>query len=257
MAVTSTSPVFNHSLRFSGNRNRSYAILHAPQDTYGSNPYYAISKTFNPPNQYLHRVFESHLKPGDPILELGCHKGNNLVPLAKKGYRMYGLDLEGAVLSQARQNSIKAGVKKNVQLRQWDFAEAGDTPWPKMKGKFKAIYATNVMSHLSSEQFVKTMRQMQKQLAPDGIIICSVIDKDKKAWAGFRYYFQRLVLMLFSRNKAANWGFVQHSRETVSRAFEGLKPVEEFSRYFEKGEKGHWVLPERKLRWITYCKPKI
>jgi ubiquinone/menaquinone biosynthesis C-methylase UbiE len=53
---------------------------------------------------------ELHVPPGARILDVGCGTGRHSIELAKRGYRMTGLDLSDAMLAQARAKAEAAGV---------------------------------------------------------------------------------------------------------------------------------------------------
>lgn len=54
-----------------------------------------------------------HLQPpaGGAILDIGCGTGRHSIELAKRGYRMTGVDLSSGMLDVARQAARKAGVE--------------------------------------------------------------------------------------------------------------------------------------------------
>lgn len=56
-------------------------------------------------------VSELALPPGAAILDVGCGTGRHSVELARRGYRMTGLDLSQGMLDQAAQAAEAAGVK--------------------------------------------------------------------------------------------------------------------------------------------------
>jgi len=56
-------------------------------------------------------VAEFELRPGASILDMGCGTGRHAVELARRGYRVTGVDLSAAMLAQARQAAEAAGVE--------------------------------------------------------------------------------------------------------------------------------------------------
>jgi cyclopropane fatty-acyl-phospholipid synthase-like methyltransferase len=74
--------------------------------------------------QYMENVFtkntlaevdflidELNLPSGSTILDMGCGTGRHSVELARRGYRMTGVDLSPGMLAQARQAAQQAGVQ--------------------------------------------------------------------------------------------------------------------------------------------------
>ena len=255
---------------FKGNQDGDYNEVYGKDGAYGSTPLYETHgqlKELGPADPYLQTLIQKLVPPGAPILELGCNQGNNLLPLASKGYPVYGLDLEQSLLTRLQSNAEKQGIHPdNIRVQRWDFAENGDTPWLQMKGQFKAIYAVHVLSHLRAPQLIKTMQALQEQLAPGGVMICSIIDDDPSKRGGLRYSLNKKFTDKWENSKYAertglhtsdvHMGFVHHSQEDVDQAFEGLDLLREYSRPFHKGEKGKWALPEKRLRWVVYQKPQ-
>jgi len=56
-------------------------------------------------------IEELGLKPGVQILDMGCGAGRHSVELARRGYKMTGVDLSQGMLDQAEQLAKEAGVK--------------------------------------------------------------------------------------------------------------------------------------------------
>lgn len=50
------------------------------------------------------------------ILDLGCGTGNHLIPLAKRGHEMTGVDRSAFMLSQAKEKARVLGLNKKVKL---------------------------------------------------------------------------------------------------------------------------------------------
>ncbi len=74
---------------------------------------------------------ELALKPGAAILDVGCGTGRHSVELAKRGYKVTGIDLSAEMLKEAREKAEAAGVNIN-----WIRANATDF---KLPGKFDAV----------------------------------------------------------------------------------------------------------------------
>src|SRR4051794_14543681 len=51
-----------------------------------------------------------HLEPGQTVLEIGCGHGELIVPFAKAGYKMIGLDDSAVQLARAKKRAEAAGV---------------------------------------------------------------------------------------------------------------------------------------------------
>jgi SAM-dependent methyltransferase len=73
--------------------------------TYDDEPY-----TGNTTGEVTFIVSELDLSPGCRILDMGCGTGRHTVELAKRGYRVTGVDLSADMLQQAQIKAEQAGV---------------------------------------------------------------------------------------------------------------------------------------------------
>ncbi|MGB2698060.1 MAG: class I SAM-dependent methyltransferase [Candidatus Zixiibacteriota bacterium] len=74
---------------------------------------------------------ELKLPPGNHILDVGCGTGRHSVELAKRGYRVTGVDISSGMLSEARKAAGEAGVEVD-----WIHADASKFTSP---GSFDAV----------------------------------------------------------------------------------------------------------------------
>jgi 2-polyprenyl-3-methyl-5-hydroxy-6-metoxy-1,4-benzoquinol methylase len=95
----------------SDNNWRKFFDSHAP--VYMDNVF-----TKNTAAEVAFIIEELKLEPGTRILDVGCGTGRHSVELAKRGFRMTGVDLSGGMLDQARKAAAEAGVE--IELIQSD-----------------------------------------------------------------------------------------------------------------------------------------
>jgi SAM-dependent methyltransferase len=67
--------------------------------------------TRNSPAEVSFLVQELDLKPGAAILDVGCGTGRHAVELARRGFRVTGVDISAGMLAGARKKADAAGVQ--------------------------------------------------------------------------------------------------------------------------------------------------
>ncbi|MBR6121643.1 MAG: class I SAM-dependent methyltransferase [Prevotella sp.] len=106
--------------------------------------------------------FYLHLCHGPNILEAGCGEGGNLLPFAKKGWKVTGVDMSEMRIEQAKTFFEEHGQKGTFIAT--DFLKYDN------EEKFDTILCHDVIEHIEppyKEGFIKKISELKK---PDGII---------------------------------------------------------------------------------------
>lgn len=106
---------------------------------------------------------------GSPILELGCGTGRVLVPLARAGYEITGLDNSPAMLARSRQRLTAQSpqVRARVNLIRADVRD-----FALAQRYTLAVFALNGFMHLLSlEDQLRALRCTYRHLVPGGKFI--------------------------------------------------------------------------------------
>lgn len=106
-----------------------------------------------------------------PILELGCGSGRLLIPLARAGYQIVGLDNSPAMLDLARQKlaAEPEEVRQRVTLVEADMTELD---W---SSRFAFIFVPyNTLMHLDSEQKAALFKRARRHLRSGGLFLIDV-----------------------------------------------------------------------------------
>ena len=119
--------------------------------------------------EFYLQVIEEH---GDPVLELGCGTGRVLIPIAKAGYEVWGLDASEKMLEVARRNveKLEESVRKRIKLVRGDMRSFG------LAKKFRTILVPfSTFLHLfSREEQESCLRCVREHLAEGGVFVVDV-----------------------------------------------------------------------------------
>jgi SAM-dependent methyltransferase len=109
-----------------------------------------------------------------PLLELGCGTGRLLVPLARAGYDVTGVDISHEMLRAARARVEAAGVAKQVMLVQGDYSNA-----PLVGPYGLAFVMMNTFLYLTTlAEQLRALRHWREHLAPNGLLLIDVFNPD-------------------------------------------------------------------------------
>lgn len=105
-------------------------------------------------------------RTGGPILELMCGTGRVLLPLARDGYRLTGIDVSPQLLNLARRKLESGRLLGQVDLVQADVRELA------LEGPFALAFAAiNSFMHLTeTDDQLQVLRQVHTALAPGGLL---------------------------------------------------------------------------------------
>jgi SAM-dependent methyltransferase len=113
-------------------------------------------------------------RTGGPLLELGCGTGRVLIPLAKAGYAVTGVDFSPEMLRIARAKAETAGVARRVTLIQGDYSDAP------LSGPYAFMFIVmNTFLHLTSQEAqLRALRHWRSYLSPNGLLLIDVFHPD-------------------------------------------------------------------------------
>jgi SAM-dependent methyltransferase len=111
-----------------------------------------------------------------PVLELGCGTGRVLLPLARAGHRVTGIDLSGQMLEYCRAllQAEPPEVRSRVLLHEADMTSFD------LGSQFKAIFcAFNSFHHLrTAEQQLACLERCRAHLMPGGMLVLDLFNPD-------------------------------------------------------------------------------
>lgn len=110
------------------------------------------------------------LKKTDTVLDLGCHAGEHSFKAASRVKSVTGVDIDKAVLAQAKSKQIK-----NTQFIYHNL----ENPLPLKTNSFTKVFLFAILEHLESRDQI--MQEIKRVLKPKGTLYISVPNKDS-AW---------------------------------------------------------------------------
>jgi SAM-dependent methyltransferase len=118
-------------------------------------------------------------RSGGPVLEVMCGSGRLLLPLARAGLRLAGVDVSGAMIRLARERLAAAELSERVELLEADIRERAP------RGPFGlAIVAINSFMHLAgAADQLDALRQIHAALRPGGLLAIDLFNPDPRALA--------------------------------------------------------------------------
>ncbi|MFZ2488186.1 MAG: class I SAM-dependent methyltransferase [Anaerolineae bacterium] len=122
----------------------------------------------------LYLGFAEHM--GGPLLELGCGTGRLLLPLARAGFEITGVDMSPRMLDVARAKVEAARLMEQVTLVE------GDMRRLTLEGQYQlAFIAINSFMHLTTlADQLSALRSWRKLLAPGGLLVIDVDNPDPR-----------------------------------------------------------------------------
>jgi SAM-dependent methyltransferase len=118
---------------------------------------------------------ELSLPPQSTILDVGCGTGRHSIELAKRGYRVTGLDLSAEMLNQARKYADEAGVEVNwVQGNAAGFSF--DEPFDAVIGLCEGAFGLLSLTDDPIEQPLAILRNIAGSLKPQAKTILTVLN---------------------------------------------------------------------------------
>ncbi len=121
---------------------------------------------------FMYQQFASRC--GSPILELGCGTGRVLLPLARQGYEITGVDLSQSMLEVARRKVAAENLSELVTLSQQDMREL------ELAGRFNMAFAAinSFMHLLNTDDQLAALARIRHHLNPGGLLLLDLFNPD-------------------------------------------------------------------------------
>jgi SAM-dependent methyltransferase len=121
---------------------------------------------------FMYQQFASRC--GSPILELGCGTGRVLLPLARQGYQITGVDLSLPMLEVARGKVAAEDLSERVTFSQQDMREL------ELGDRFNLAFAAinSFMHLLNTDDQLAALARIRHHLNPGGLLILDLFNPD-------------------------------------------------------------------------------
>ena len=109
-----------------------------------------------------------------PILELGCGTGRVLIPLARQGYRITGIDASTAMLEKAREKVAAENLQDRAALVEQEMGEL------ELEEQFNLAFAAlNSFAHLhTTDDQLVALTRTRRHLYPGGVLVLDMFNPD-------------------------------------------------------------------------------
>jgi SAM-dependent methyltransferase len=118
-------------------------------------------------------LLAGRLPPGARVLDLGCSAGLHALELARRGFRVTGVDVEPSAIELARQRGRESGGTARFEVL--DLSTGAFAPL----GTFDLVYSIgNVLSHLPKAGIRGILRKIRGRLNAGGVFIFDLLNGD-------------------------------------------------------------------------------
>jgi len=101
------------------------------------------------------------------LLDIGCGEGRNAIYLARRGFRVVGLDLSASGLEKTRRYAEEAGLKVetiHADINTWEIDR-----------QYDVIFSTGTLHYLAPDVRAAKMEEYKQAISPDGLHAMSTL----------------------------------------------------------------------------------
>jgi SAM-dependent methyltransferase len=117
-------------------------------------------------------VVQRSVAPGAHLLDLGCGPGCDAESLARKGFRVTGIDWSGAMVEEARSRVVRSALGDRVEVAQLGIQELDRLPAFGFDAAYSNFGPLNCVPDLSD-----AAHQIGRRLRHGGVLVASVIGR--------------------------------------------------------------------------------
>jgi glycosyltransferase involved in cell wall biosynthesis/SAM-dependent methyltransferase len=130
--------------------------------------YAGFEDVFRGPEDFIkerQRVYLPYLVDHDPIIDVGCGRGEMLDLLADLGVKSFGVDLDKSMVERGREKGLQTLLGNGISYLH-----------EQQEGSIGAVFSAQVIEHLEYEDLVRFHEEAYRALQPGGVLIAETVN---------------------------------------------------------------------------------
>ncbi len=118
-------------------------------------------------------ILSEKLPEGGMVLDIGCGRGKWAFDLARRGFRVIGIDYISKIIEKDNEEAKNHGLAKNLRFMEGD---ALDIPFT--DDGFAGALDVGLLSNLPTEDFGRYVKEVARVVKPGGYFLSAVFSKE-------------------------------------------------------------------------------
>ncbi len=131
----------------------------------------------NPPEELISLIERKILKPKSKILDLGCGLGHHSIYLAKREFKVTGVDISKKAIEYAKK--IANNEKQKINFKTLDILNLS-----KLNQKFDFIFEWGILHFINFQDREKYIKSISKMLNKNGKYLSLSFSEESPEWNG-------------------------------------------------------------------------
>ena len=130
--------------------------------------YAGFEDVFRGPEDFIRerqRVYLPYLVDHDPVVDVGCGRGEMLDLLAELGVKSFGIDLDKSMVERGRERGLQTLLGNGISYLH-----------EQQEGSIGAVFSAQVIEHLEYEDLVRFHEEAYRALQPGGVLIAETVN---------------------------------------------------------------------------------
>jgi glycosyltransferase involved in cell wall biosynthesis/SAM-dependent methyltransferase len=137
-------------------------------DRQPAHSYAGFEDVFRGPEDFIRerqRVYLPYLVDHDPVLDVGCGRGEMLDLLADVGVKSFGVDLDESMVERVKEKGLRTVLADGITFLH-------EQP----EGSIGAVFSAQVIEHLEYDNLVRFHEEAYRALQPGGVFIAETVN---------------------------------------------------------------------------------